>query len=56
MILAKNMLFVLLQASEDELKVAHRRMCVLYHPDKHNDKEKKRVKIFKFCELVFSKT
>lgn len=30
------------QATQDELKVAYRRLCMLYHPDKHRDPELKR--------------
>lgn len=33
---------VMLQATQDELKVAYRRLCMLYHPDKHRDPELKR--------------
>lgn len=32
----------MLQATQDELKVAYRRLCMLYHPDKHRDPELKR--------------
>eukprot|EP01135_Chromosphaera_perkinsii_P009513 Nk52_evm3s1779 gene=Nk52_evmTU3s1779 len=28
-------------ASEDEIKAAYRRMCITYHPDKHQDSENK---------------
>jgi len=31
------------QANENEIKAAYRRMCVLYHPDKHHDPAKKKV-------------
>lgn len=34
---------VTFQANEDEIKAAYRRMCVLYHPDKHRDPAKKKV-------------
>ena len=30
------------QATQDELKAAYRRLCMLYHPDKHRDPELKR--------------
>lgn len=30
-----------LQATQDELKAAYRRLCMLYHPDKHRDPELK---------------
>lgn len=33
---------VALQATQDELKAAYRRLCMLYHPDKHRDPELKR--------------
>lgn len=33
---------VVLQATQDELKAAYRRLCMLYHPDKHRDPELKR--------------
>lgn len=29
------------QASQEELKAAYRRLCMLYHPDKHRDPELK---------------
>lgn len=31
-----------LQATQEELKAAYRRLCMLYHPDKHRDPELKR--------------
>lgn len=31
-----------LQATQDELKASYRRLCMLYHPDKHRDPELKR--------------
>ena len=34
------------QANENELKAAYRRMCMLYHPDKHQDPAKKKVSSF----------
>lgn len=34
--------FGLLQATQEELKAAYRRLCMLYHPDKHRDPELKR--------------
>jgi DnaJ family protein C protein 11 len=34
------------QASLDELKNAYRRLCVLYHPDKHQTEEKQAVVLF----------
>ncbi|XP_065900012.1 dnaJ homolog subfamily C member 11-like [Dysidea avara] len=37
-------------ASSDEVKSAYRRLCILYHPDKYPDKEKKQV-----AEKLFSK-
>ena len=30
------------QATQEELKAAYRRLCMLYHPDKHRDPELKR--------------
>lgn len=30
------------QATPDELKSSYRRLCMLYHPDKHRDPELKR--------------
>lgn len=33
--------FVCPQATCDELKAAYRRLCMLYHPDKHRDPELK---------------
>lgn len=33
---------VVYQATQEELKVAYRRLCMLYHPDKHRDPELKR--------------
>lgn len=32
----------MLQATQEELKAAYRRLCMLYHPDKHRDPELKR--------------
>ena len=29
------------QATQDELKAAYRRLCMIYHPDKHRDPELK---------------
>uniref|UniRef100_A0A8C7Y8X7 J domain-containing protein n=1 Tax=Oryzias sinensis TaxID=183150 RepID=A0A8C7Y8X7_9TELE len=29
-------------ATQEELKAAYRRLCMLYHPDKHRDPELKR--------------
>lgn len=34
---------IVFQANENEIKAAYRRMCVLYHPDKHHDPAKKKV-------------
>lgn len=31
-----------LQATQEELKASYRRLCMLYHPDKHRDPELKR--------------
>lgn len=33
---------IMLQATQEELKAAYRRLCMLYHPDKHRDPELKR--------------
>uniref|UniRef100_A0A7N6FL21 DnaJ homolog subfamily C member 11 n=1 Tax=Anabas testudineus TaxID=64144 RepID=A0A7N6FL21_ANATE len=33
---------IVLQATQEELKAAYRRLCMLYHPDKHRDPELKR--------------
>lgn len=30
------------QATQEELKASYRRLCMLYHPDKHRDPELKR--------------
>nr|XP_058958822.1 dnaJ homolog subfamily C member 11-like [Pocillopora verrucosa] len=38
------------EANESEIKAAYRRMCVLYHPDKHTDPAKKKI-----AEELFSK-
>ncbi|KAK2551213.1 DnaJ-like protein subfamily C member 11 [Acropora cervicornis] len=38
------------EANENEIKAAYRRMCMLYHPDKHRDPEKKKI-----AEELFSK-
>ncbi|XP_038061673.1 dnaJ homolog subfamily C member 11-like [Patiria miniata] len=38
------------EASSDELRAAYRRMCVLYHPDKHRDEKDKTA-----AEAVFNK-
>lgn len=32
----------MLQATQEQLKAAYRRLCMLYHPDKHRDPELKR--------------
>lgn len=37
-----NFLRSTVQATQDELKVAYRRLCMLYHPDKHRDPDLKR--------------
>ena len=37
--------FISFQANENELKAAYRRMCMLYHPDKHQDPAKKKVRL-----------
>lgn len=37
-------------ASSDEIKTAYRRFCILYHPDKYPDKDKKQV-----AEKLFSR-
>ncbi|KAI4823658.1 hypothetical protein KUCAC02_012235 [Chaenocephalus aceratus] len=37
-----SLLNVRREATQDELKVAYRRLCMLYHPDKHRDPELKR--------------
>lgn len=34
--------FFFLQATQEELKASYRRLCMLYHPDKHRDPELKR--------------
>lgn len=34
-------LFFSLQATLEELKASYRRLCMLYHPDKHRDPELK---------------
>uniref|UniRef100_A0A3Q4B412 DnaJ homolog subfamily C member 11 n=1 Tax=Mola mola TaxID=94237 RepID=A0A3Q4B412_MOLML len=36
-----SLLNVRREATQDELKVAYRRLCMLYHPDKHRDPELK---------------
>ena len=42
------------QANENEIKAAYRRMCVLYHPDKHHDPAKKKVSmLFKLTGIFF---
>lgn len=41
-LLILNFLQSNVQATQDELKVAYRRLCMLYHPDKHRDPELKR--------------
>ncbi|XP_068753709.1 dnaJ homolog subfamily C member 11-like isoform X2 [Montipora capricornis] len=38
------------EANENEIKAAYRRMCMLYHPDKHRDPAKKKI-----AEELFSK-
>ncbi len=35
-------LFYGLQATQEELKSSYRRLCMLYHPDKHRDPELKK--------------
>uniref|UniRef100_A0A8D3BWP4 DnaJ homolog subfamily C member 11 n=1 Tax=Scophthalmus maximus TaxID=52904 RepID=A0A8D3BWP4_SCOMX len=37
-----SLLNVRREATQDELKAAYRRLCMLYHPDKHRDPELKR--------------
>ncbi|CAG03999.1 unnamed protein product [Tetraodon nigroviridis] len=37
-----SLLNVRREATQEELKVAYRRLCMLYHPDKHRDPELKR--------------
>ncbi|XP_062821863.1 dnaJ homolog subfamily C member 11 [Anolis carolinensis] len=37
-----SLLNVRREASQEELKAAYRRLCMLYHPDKHRDPELKR--------------
>lgn len=44
-------LFVCLQATDDEINNAYRRLSRLYHPDKHTDPDRKVE-----AELLFSKT
>lgn len=34
--------YIVLKATQEELKAAYRRLCMLYHPDKHRDPELKR--------------
>jgi len=34
--------YIYIQATQDELKASYRRLCMLYHPDKHRDPELKR--------------
>ncbi|CAH3016204.1 unnamed protein product [Porites evermanni] len=39
------------EANENELKAAYRRMCMLYHPDKHQDPAKKKVAVELFSKI-----
>ncbi|KAL9971144.1 hypothetical protein ACROYT_G023633 [Oculina patagonica] len=39
------------EANEDEIKAAYRRMCVLYHPDKHRDPAKKKIAVDLFNKI-----
>ena len=43
--LTTGVLWIEFQANESEIKAAYRRMCVLYHPDKHTDPAKKKVSL-----------
>lgn len=37
-----DVLALYFQATQEELKASYRRLCMLYHPDKHRDPELKR--------------
>lgn len=39
------------EANENEIKAAYRRMCVLYHPDKHHDPAKKKIAVELFNKI-----
>ncbi|KAJ7393344.1 DnaJ (Hsp40), sub C, member 11 [Desmophyllum pertusum] len=39
------------EANENEIKAAYRRMCVLYHPDKHHDPAKKKIAVELFSKI-----
>ena len=47
--------FIAFQANENELKAAYRRMCMLYHPDKHQDPAKKKVRLKAYALFAPSK-
>ena len=39
--------FIAFQTNENELRAAYKRMCMLYHPNKHQDPAKKKVRLKK---------
>lgn len=46
-----SILNVARDASSDEIKAAYKRWCLLFHPDKQNDEEKKRMAERQFLSI-----
>lgn len=50
--------YLYIQATQEELKASYRRLCMLYHPDKHRDPELKRQaeQLFNFVHKAYEGT
>lgn len=46
-----SILNVARDANSDEIKAAYKRWCLLFHPDKQNDEEKKRMAERQFLSI-----